>query len=85
MNKKMTRFALAGKWLGLGESREDREDAPVSFGPSSAALALEKNPWRERTSIRANPANPPPTSQRNSRRVRPHGVRLGMKRDEWWG
>src|SRR5262249_17645863 len=85
MNRKTTRFALAGKWLGLGESRLDREDAPGCFGTPSAAVALEKNPWRVRTAIRANPAKPPPASQRNYRPVRPHGVRLGMKREGRWG
>ena len=32
-------------------------------------------------SASASPANPPPTCHRNSRRVRPHGMMLGMKRD----
>ena len=38
-------------------------------------------PVRESRSISAKPANPPPTCQRNSRRERPQGVGLGMKRE----
>ena len=69
----------------LGREQIGPEDAAGSVGTPSAALALEKNPSRESRSIRANPANPPPTCQRYSRRVRPHGVRLGMKRELWCG
>lgn len=51
-------FALAGKCGGFGAS-----------GFADAALAS-----RDKRSINARPANPPPASHRISRRVRPHGV-----------
>ena len=52
-----------------------------SASGSAACAALEKKPDRDSRSIKARPAKPPPTSQRNSRRERPHGVGLGMKRE----
>src|SRR5690242_19694922 len=58
MKRKTACLALAGKCGGLGAS-----------GLAVAAWAS-----RERRSIRARPANPPPASQRNSRRVRPRGA-----------
>src|SRR5437016_1158574 len=85
MNRKTTCLALAGKWGGLGASRYRSAPAdPFGAPPASSAASTlaEKIPWRDRRSIRARPANPPPTSQRNSRRDRPHGVGLGMNRQE---
>src|SRR5262245_11535744 len=75
MNRKTACLALAGKCGFLATSGPD-------FSPACAG-----NPSRDSRSTRANPANPPPTCQRNSRRDRPQGVGFGMKRrvmDHFW-
>src|SRR2546429_2545446 len=75
MNKNAARFALAAKcgWRGL----KGFDKSTVAFAEGAACGALSKNPSRDSKSINASPAKPPPTSQRNSRRVRPQGVGLG--------
>src|SRR5438477_9858829 len=60
-------FALAGKCGGF----------EASGNPAAFAL-LSKNPLLDSKSISASPAKPPPTCHRNSRRVLPHGVGLGI-------
>lgn len=82
MKRKTTCLALVGKWGGLGDIKYG---CVVEAGPppeSAACAEVEKKPDRDSTSIKPRPAKPPPTSQRNCRRERPHGVGLGMKRDE---
>src|ERR1700682_2201436 len=71
MNKNTTCLALAGKCGGRGA---------IMLAPVAASAGGAKKPSRESRSIRARPANPPPTCHRNSRRERRHGVGLGMKR-----
>src|SRR4051794_8438478 len=70
MKRKTTCLALAAKCCGLGAR---------GLALGSAARAAKK-PSRVSRSMRARPAKPPPTSHRNSRRERPHGVGLAMKR-----
>src|SRR5436190_16025921 len=63
---KMTLLALAGRIGFLGAS------GLTNFSPAAARL---KNPSAERSPVRATDPNPAPTSQRNSRRVRPQNCR----------
>src|SRR5262245_15751804 len=76
MNRNTTRFAFAEKCGWRGVRGFDRSSVFVE----GEANALPKKPSRERRSNRARPANPPATSQRNSRRLLPQGVGLGEKR-----
>src|SRR5438094_10361754 len=73
---KMTDFAWAGKCGFLGASGLTNRP-----GPSSAAAALLKKSSADSSPVRATAPKPPPTSQRNSRRVRPQNWR-GV--DEWF-
>ena len=75
MNRKTACLALAGKCGGLGAS------GCSSNEPRALAAFAEKKPVRLSRSTNASPAKPPPTCQRNSRRVWPQGVELGMKRE----
>jgi hypothetical protein len=69
MNRNTTRFAFATKCGFLAAS---------GFAGSEARAG--KKPSRESKSIIAKPAKPLATSQRNSRRVRPHGVTFRTNR-----
>src|SRR5689334_18497349 len=71
MNRNTTCLALAGKCGGRGA---------IMLTPVAACAGCAKKPSRERRSISARPAKPPPTCHRNSRRERPQGVGLGIKR-----
>src|SRR5262249_39146614 len=68
MNRKMTDLAFATKWGFFGAR------GAASFVSAAAALAAKK-PSAARRAVSAVPLNPQPVSQRNSRRVWPHGVR----------
>src|SRR5262249_61343619 len=72
--------ALAGKAGGVGAIGPVAASSPSAGGPAPAGRA--KNPSRESRAIRASPAKPPPTCQRNSRRERPQGVGVGTNRGE---
>src|SRR5215470_7939551 len=74
MNRKTTCLAFAGKCGGLGAS------GFVGWGSVAPSSLTLKKPSRLSRSIKARPAKPPPISQRNSRRLRPQGVRFGAKR-----
>src|SRR5262249_34892296 len=76
INKNTTCLAFAAKCGAFGAS------GCVGSSAGAAVALASKKSLRESKSINASPANPPPTCQRNSRRVRRHGVRFGMKR-EW--
>src|SRR5277367_2909399 len=85
MKRKITCLARVGKWGGLGDIKYG---CVAKAGPppgSDACAEPEKKPDRDKRSIKPRPAKPPPTSQRNCRRERPHGIGLGMKRDEIGG
>src|SRR5579859_5361713 len=71
MNRKMTCLALAGKCGGRGA---------IMLTPVAAWAGCAKKPSRESRSMSARPAKPPPTCHKNSRRERPQGVGLGIKR-----
>src|SRR5256885_13243932 len=66
---KMTLFALAGPIGFLGAR------GLTNFSPAVARL---KNPSADRRPVRATEPKPAPTSQRNSRRVRPQNCRPVM-------
>src|SRR4051794_14330676 len=68
---KMTALAFGVKCGGLG-ARGLTNDAGV------AAAARLKNPSAESRPVRATAPNPPPVSQRNSRRVRRQNWRSGV-------
>src|SRR5882762_6097898 len=61
MNRKITDFAFGAKWGGRGAS---------GLAPTWV-WALAKKPSCDRRPVSAKPVKPAPTSQRNSRRVRP--------------
>src|SRR5436305_11279029 len=67
---RLTLLAWAGRISCLGAS------GLTNF---SAALARVKNPSAESSPVRATEPKPPPTSQRNSRRVRPQNCRPSME------
>ena len=85
MNRKTTCLALVAKCGGLGDIKYGC--VPAAGPPSgwAACADAEKKSDRDSRSIKPRPAKPPPTSQRNCRRERPHGVGLGMKREECGG
>src|SRR6185436_19853404 len=63
---KMTHLALAGRIGFFGAN------GLTNFSPAAARL---KNPSADNSPVRATDPNPAPTSQRNSRRVRPQNCR----------
>src|SRR5262245_29341188 len=69
MKRKTQCLAFAGKCVGF-----------AAKGEVAARALSARTPLLVSKSIRASPAKPPPACHRNSRRVCPHGVRLGMKR-----
>jgi hypothetical protein len=75
MNKTMHALALAGK-CGAFKAKGESGDGPVS----EAADASAKKPSPASKAVKAVPTKPPPASQRNSRRVRPHGVKARAAR-----
>src|SRR6266540_1867963 len=83
MKRKTQCLAFAGKWGCLGARGPAFVEALKrgSVEAPAAEARLEKKPLLESRSINASPAKPPPTCQRNSRRVRPQGTGLGMKRE----
>src|SRR5262245_8130976 len=64
MNRKITAFARPAKCGGLGAS-----GFAVALSRSAALARLEKKS-SPNMPLSATPTNPPPSSQRNSRRVR---------------
>src|SRR5277367_3102991 len=76
MNKKMQCLALPARC----GSRAVERASPRAAADDPAKARVAKKPSRESRSISASPAKPPPTSHKNSRRVRRHGVEFGMNR-----
>ena len=70
MNRTIHALAFAGKCGALGASGDAAEASR-----SAPATVLAKNPSVASKVVSAVPTNPPPASHRNSRRVRPQGVK----------
>src|SRR5690348_12204792 len=70
---KITDLAFAGNIGGFGAI--GLANFLMALWVPSAADARLKNPSRSSSPVRASPANPPPASHRNSRRVRPQNWR----------
>src|SRR4051812_12606739 len=68
MNRKMTLFALGANGEDLG-----------ARGLVEANALCEKKPTLSSSPASATPVNPAPACQRNSRRVRPQKVLVGLR------